>query len=96
MNRFLIVGGLLLSGAIMAPVAARAEDRDRHEIRYYDRDGRDYHAWNGDEDRAYRVYLQENHRNYREFRRVKYYQRRQYFRWRHEHPNHVLFRVEVR
>jgi hypothetical protein len=63
----------------------RAEDHDR---RYYDRDGQ--------EDRIYRVYLGEQHREYRDFRRVKVVQQRKYFRWRHDHPDNVLFKVEVR
>ena len=96
MHRFLIVGGLLLSAALIAPVAARADDRNHQDRRYYDKDVRDYHSWNGDEDRAYRVYLQEQHRDYRDFNRAKREQQRQYFRWRHEHPNNTLFKIEIR
>jgi hypothetical protein len=96
MHRFLIAGGLLLSAALIAPLTARADDRDHHERRYYDRDGRDYHQWNGDEDRAYRAYLQEQHREYLEFHRVRRDQQREYFRWRHVHPNHTLFKIEIR
>jgi hypothetical protein len=96
MHRFLLAGGLLLSAALIAPVVARADDRDHQERRYYDRDARDYHSWNGDEDRAYRAYLQEQHREYRDFHRVKRDQQREYFRWRHEHPNNTLFKVEIR
>jgi hypothetical protein len=96
MRRFLILSALFVSFALTAPVALRADDH--HDKRYYDRDGRDYHTWDtdGHEDRAYRVYLGEQHRDYREFRRVKPVQQREYFRWRHEHPDQVLFKVEVR
>jgi hypothetical protein len=93
MHRFLILTAFFAGATLLTPVVANAEDRDR---RYYDRDGRDYHTWNGQEDRAYRVYLGEQRRDYREFRRVKPVQQREYFRWRHEHPDHVLFKVEVR
>jgi hypothetical protein len=94
MRRFLILSALFAGAALLAPVAARAEDQ--HYKRYYDRDGRDYHTWNGQEDRAYRVYLGEQHRDYREFGRVRAAQRREYFRWRHDHPDSALFKVEIR
>jgi len=91
MRRFLILSAFFAGVSLTAQVAVRV---DTH--RYYDRDGRDYHSWNGQEDRAYRVYLTEQQRDYREFRRTKVVQQREYFRWRHEHPDNVLFKVEVR
>lgn len=94
MKRFLVLTAFFAGCTLIAPVAMKADDHQ--EKRYYDRDGRDYHMWDDHEDRAYRVYLGEQHRNYREFGRVKASQQRQYFRWRHEHPDHVLFKVEVR
>jgi len=93
MRRFLILSGFLLGAALIAPLAVNADDHDR---RYYDRDHRDYHEWNSREDRAYRVYLGEQHRSYREFSRETRYRRAHYFRWRHRHPDSTLFRVEVR
>ncbi|HLJ48154.1 MAG TPA: hypothetical protein VKU01_19200 [Bryobacteraceae bacterium] len=96
MNRFLTLSALVLSAALIGPVVARADDRDHHEKRYYDRNGHDYHAWNSNEDRAYRAYLQEQHRNYQEFNRVNRGQQQQYFTWRHTHPDSALFKVEIR
>jgi hypothetical protein len=93
MKRFRMLSGLLLGAALVAPVAVSARDHDK---RYYDRDGRDYHEWNDQEDRAYRAYLGEQHQEYREFRRVKPAHQREYFKWRHEHPDSVLFKVEIR
>jgi len=93
MRRFLILTAFCAGAALIAPIAMRADGPDR---RYYDRDGRDYHTWNTHEDRAYRAYLTEQHRTYREFRRVKVVDQRAYFRWRHQHPDNVLFKVEVR
>ena len=93
MRRFLILTAFFAGAALLAPVAVRADDRP--DRRYYDRDGRDYHTWDDHEDRAYRVYLGEQHRDYREFHRVRPVQQREYFRWRHEHPDQVL-KVEVR
>jgi hypothetical protein len=97
MRRFRLLSGLLLGAALIVPVAARAggDDRD-HDRRYYDRDGHDYHRWDDHEDRAYRAYLGEQHQEYREFRRVRPAHQREYFKWRHEHPDTTLFKVEIR
>ena len=94
MHRFLVLSALVLSAALVAPVVARADDH--HEKRYYDRNGKDYHSWNNNEDRAYRQYLTEQHRDYREFNRTNRTQQQQYFGWRHTHPDTTLFKVEVR
>jgi hypothetical protein len=91
MRNFSIPSGLLLAALVIAPLAAVAEDH-RGEVRYYDRDGRDYHNWNGDEDRQYRSYLLERHRAYVPFVKVHVRERQEYFRYRHEHG----FKVEVR
>jgi hypothetical protein len=90
MRRFLILTAFCAGVSLIAPVSMNAGDK-----RYYDRDGHDYHTWNSQEDRAYRVYLGEQHRNYREFGRTKVVERRGYFKWRHEHPDNVLFKVEI-
>jgi hypothetical protein len=94
MYRFLVLSAVFAGATLIGPVSVRADDH--HDKRYYDRDGRDYHTWNGQEDRAYRVYLGEQHRDYRDFGKVKVTQQREYFKWRHDHPDNVLFKVEIR
>ena len=94
MRRFLILTAIFVSAALVAPVAMRADNH--HDKRYYDRDARDYHTWNNQEDRAYRVYLGEQHRDYHAFQKTKNTQQREYFRWRHNHPDNALFKVEIR
>ncbi|MGI8990919.1 MAG: hypothetical protein ACR2I2_15245 [Bryobacteraceae bacterium] len=77
---------VMLGAAFLAPPLIVADDRDDHRAqRYYDRDGRDYHEWNGGEDRAYREYLQENHREYRDFAKMNRREQREYWKWRHKH-----------
>ena len=89
MRHFLVLS--LLAATLITPLAVMGnDDHHRGERRYYDRDGRDYHYWNADEDRQYRAYLVEQHRAYVPF--VKYRHRREYYRYRHEHG----FRIEVR
>jgi hypothetical protein len=94
MHRILILSALCVGASLIATTALNADDR--HDKRYYDRDGRDYHTWNTQEDRAYRVYLGEQHRDYREFRRTRAPEQQQYFRWRHDHPDTVLFKLNIR
>ncbi|MCU1338578.1 MAG: hypothetical protein JWO19_4159 [Bryobacterales bacterium] len=94
MRRLLILTALFACATLSAQVAVRVGAHQ--DKRYYDRDGRDYHTWNGQEDRAYRVYLNEQHRDYRAFPKTRAVQQREYFRWRHEHPDNTLFKVEIR
>jgi len=90
-KHFMILGGLLTAASMIAPVGVMANDH-HGERRYYDRDGHDYHYWNGDEDRQYRAYLVEQHRVYVPFVRVNVRHRQEYFKYRHEHG----LKIEIR
>ncbi len=90
MRHYSTLGGFIIAAWVLAPVAVAVEDH-RGEISYYDRDGRDYHNWNRDEDRNYRAYLMERHRAYVPFVKVKVPERQDYFRYRHKHG----FKVEA-
>lgn len=89
MSPVLILSGLVLGAALVAPFATADGHRDR---RYYGRQNRADRAFNR-EDRAYRVFLGEQHREYRGFGRIKRDDQQQYFTWRDEHPDQVLFTV---
>ena len=84
MHGFRIVNGFLLGIALMAPLALRADDTKTTttttSTRYYDSDAKDYHEWTPNEDRAYRVYLTEQYRDY--------------FKWRHGHSDSVIIKTE--
>jgi hypothetical protein len=104
MQRSQILSTLALGAALIAPVALKAQDESRKTTttttttteskRYYDPVEKDYHMWNDQEDRAYRLYLQENHRDYVEFPKVKTTEQREYWRWRHGHPDSVIIKNE--
>ena len=104
MQRSQILSTLALGAALIAPVALKAQDESRKTTttttttteskRYYDTEEKDYHVWNDQEDRAYRLYLQENHRDYVEFPKVKTTEQREYWRWRHGHPDSVIIKSE--
>jgi len=88
MHRYL--SALVLSAALLTPVAVTAakDDDHRHKVkRYYDKDSHDWHEWNEREDSAYRRYLQEQHRANREWAKANRKQQREYWKWRHSHPD---------
>jgi hypothetical protein len=77
-----------LLGATTIVSAPRALRADQDDHRYYDRDHRDYHEWNDAEARAYRHWItEERHEQYRDWNRASRAQQREYWRWRHEHPD---------
>jgi hypothetical protein len=84
-----IISSLLLAAAIVAPavVVPEASAQEVAVVRVYDRDHRDYHNWDGREERAYRRYLVEYHRPYCAYRRQRVIVQRNYWGWRHTHPD---------
>lgn len=95
MRRFL--NAALLSAALVAPLALAptALQADDHDRVYHDRDHNDDHHWDAHEDRAYRVWVRENHRKYENFERLREEDRAAYWNWRHEHSDAVLH-IDVR
>jgi hypothetical protein len=88
MHRFLhtaLLGAALLVPVAITPAALRADDRT-----YHDADHNDDHAWNNHEDRAYRMYVKQNHRRYRDFAKLPPADQQGYWNWRHEHSDAVL------
>lgn len=83
----------LLFAALTLPVFAGPQDRDdqrerrQNAERYEDRAHHDAHEWNDREDRAYRRYLEEHHKRYREFAKESDHRRQAYWDWRHSHPD---------
>ena len=101
MKRFHIAAGLLLGSVLVAPVGLRADDERKTTTttttttetqRYFDPVEKDYHEWNDTEDRSYRMYLREHHRDYIEFQKTKPREQKEYFKWRHGHPDSVTIK----
>jgi len=84
------IASLFLAAALVAPISIMAAPAPQAnvQIRVYDRDHRDYHNWDDREDHAYRGYLVERHRNYRAYDRQNRRSQRDYWNWRHSHPDH--------
>jgi hypothetical protein len=96
---------LLLSGALITPAALTAFQQTEQKTtttttttetqRYYDPEYKQYHVWDADEDRAYHSYIEETHRTYQEFPKVKVEEQREYWKWRHGHPGKVVVKTET-
>ena len=87
-STFVLTAALAATASITS--AANPQDGDRRDdrVRYYDRSHRDYHNWDDNEDRSYRIYLGERHREYHPFVEVTHRQQQSYWNWRHAHPDH--------
>jgi hypothetical protein len=53
--------------------------------RVYYESHKDYHEWNDQEDRAYRHYLEEHHRPYRNWKKANKRDQEAYWAWRNNH-----------
>lgn len=74
-------GTIFLVAASLAPLAISG-----CAARVYDEYHSDYHHWNDREERAYRMWLAERHYEYREYARLNKEEQRDYWNWRHNHP----------
>ena len=82
------LGAALL--APLVPTALQADDRV-----YHDRDHNDDHHWDAHEGKAYRIWVKQNHRRYRDFEKLNENDRQAYWAWRHEHSDAIL-KIDVR
>ena len=75
---------LLLVFVIAAPIVSMG---CAARVSVYDPYRNDYHRWDGREQRAYRQYWEERHRKYRKYGRLNDGEKREYWDWRHHHPD---------
>ena len=73
--------------AIASPVFV-AGCAERATVRVYDPYYGDYHVWDDHEVVYYRRWIVETDRPYREFGALPPEERREYWNWRHHHPDH--------
>jgi hypothetical protein len=79
---------LLLTAAFAAPVTVMAIPAPQAvSIRVYDKNHKDYHNWDDRENHAWGLYLTENHKNQREFKKANKKEQSDYWNWRHSHPD---------
>jgi hypothetical protein len=93
MRRFL--SNALLTAALLGPIAIAPAVLLAQDRVYHDAEHNDDHHWDAHEDRAYRVWVKENHRHYQNFAKIRVEDQRAYWAWRHEHSDAVL-KIDVR
>jgi hypothetical protein len=80
---------LLLTAALMMPVAVMAAPPQRAgvQVRVYDSRHKDYHNWDDNENRQWGLYLTQNNRRPHEYKRAKKSEQTEYWNWRHDHSD---------
>jgi hypothetical protein len=82
---------LLIVAALAAPIAVMAmpgPKDDGVQVKFYDSRHKDYHNWDDHENRAWGVYLTDNHKKSHEFSHSSKREQSNYWNWRHSHPDH--------
>lgn len=85
------ISSLILTAAIAAPAVMLAKpmpNDDGIQVRIYDRNHKDYHNWDDNENRSWGVYLTNNHKKGHEFSKSSKREQSNYWNWRHAHPDH--------
>jgi|ERR1039458_4223479 hypothetical protein len=87
-NRY--VASLILTAALVAPLSIlaipRPQDADAKN-KVYDKQHKDYHNWDDNENRAWGQYQTDNKKTPQEFSKAKPKEQAQYWNWRHAHPD---------
>jgi hypothetical protein len=97
MPRFLnatLLGAALIIPMAFAPSALRADDHKTARS-YHDKQHNDDHEWNGQEDKAYRMWAKEGHRKPSDFAKLKDNDQQAYWGWRHDHSD-ALLKIDIR
>jgi hypothetical protein len=85
----LFASSLFLTAGLIAPMAITANAAPQKvSVRVYDRDHKDYHNWDDREVHSYSLFRGEHPKYNVTFSKTKRNQQREYWSWRHEHPDH--------
>ena len=79
---------LLVTTAFAVPVSMFAAPAPQSvSVRVYDKNHKDYHNWDDNENHAWGAYLTENHKQPHDFKKAPKKEQSQYWNWRHDHPD---------
>jgi hypothetical protein len=81
---------LFLTAVLAAPVsiiAVPVPQKASVQIRVYDKDHKDYHNWDDNENQAWGRFQTENHKQPHDFKKAKKSEQSQYWNWRHDHQD---------
>ncbi len=83
-----LIASLILGAALLMPVSILAAAKPQEAtVRVYDRDHKDYHIWDANENSAWTVFLTNNHSKYHEYSHASRKEQSNYWNWRHSHPD---------
>jgi hypothetical protein len=85
------IASLFLTVALAVPVVVMAVPGRQEasvQVRVYDKNHKDYHKWDDNENRAWGQFLVENHRDHHEYAKSNKKEQSEYWNWRHAHPDH--------
>jgi len=84
-----LIAAFILGTALVAPLATSTIAKPQTvSVRIYDRDHKDYHDWDDREVHAYELYRHDHPEFKVEFRKNNRERQSEYWKWRHEHPDH--------
>ena len=84
------IASLLVTAGLAAPMTILAVPEPQEatvKVRVYDRDHKDYHNWDDNENRALERFVVEKHRKDHEFSKANKREQAEYWNWRHSHPD---------
>jgi hypothetical protein len=87
-NRY--IPWLFLTAALATPVVIMAipvPQEGHSQNRVYDKQHKDYHNWDDNENRVWGQYLTENHKSSHEYSKANKKEQSQYWNYRHSHPD---------
>ena len=87
LGKKLLFGSLFLSAGLLAPMAVVTHGAQQITVRFYDRDHKDYHNWDDREEHSYSTFRGEHPDYDSHFAKARRKQQREYWKWRHEHPD---------
>jgi hypothetical protein len=82
------IASIIFAAALFSPLAIFAMPQEASvKVRIYDKDHKDYHNWDENENRAWQRFLAEKHRKDHEFSKAEEKEQQEYWNWRHSHPD---------
>jgi hypothetical protein len=79
-----IIGSTVLATSLLITVAGSG---CAGRVRVYDEYHSDWHSWDHNEDSAYRGYWSGRHEQYRDYNKLNKDEQKDYWNWRHDHPD---------
>jgi hypothetical protein len=84
------IASLFLTAALAGPaliMATPVPEDASVQVKVYDKNHKDYHNWDDNENRAWTQYQTDNHKKSHEYNKANKKEQSQYWDWRHAHPD---------